>query len=356
MKKCWGHICAAIAQSRWGAWCLAVLINGLAVAGVWFFAADSYLDLFSTIGPWASLTVGPLALRLAFAGLVLWAAYWLYARRWRAYQSASAQRWWDIADKAGHPSWEDIRKLVMGEGSGEPLAFERTKPTPLRACGVWPFAMLVASWVIISALLMFAISVVADPTVIAWFGDVSGQGEFLTKIVSSPLPIFVAGATAFFAFRQMQAGVKAKSRQEWIDKLRERMALTLALAEEYRLEANKPRMLRDKKRHADLRQRMNETRLALELQLNPSEKDHRLMMYLVQRLAKWDEYLTGPDPLDGIAEAKGLKRIALAEEPTFSTILDPGKDDGGFGATISHAMRLSHVILKREWERVKTTS
>jgi len=212
-------------------------------------------------------------------------------------------------------------------------------------------------------MLFFAMMAVINPIIIPFFANLgSSRDEFLTKIISSPLPLLVAGASAFFAFRQMQAQQKAKSRQEWIDKLREEIAKSIALAEEYQELAKPSHPFRRRpeerfdhaKRKDDVRRELTETRLKLETRLNPSEKDHRLLMYLVQRLAMWGD----DSAFERIADAKFLKeRIgSSAQNPDWQKVLKPAKTDDGFGTTVSHAMRLSHVILKREWERVKTTT
>jgi len=294
----------------------------------------------------------------------------LIRNSWKSYKEAAQQSWWNIADNAECPTWDDIRCMVVGELKpkvAEPLAFEDQKPIPSRPFRWKPWFKLLAEWMILGCGLFLGLAVIADPTALPWFTDGSGHSEFLTKIISSPLPLFVASASAFFAFRQMQAQQKAKSRQEWLDKLRARMATTIALAEEYKDCLTRPHewaWLRGEeeengKRRAKLRHELTDARLELELFLNPSEKDHRLLMYLVQRLAMWDSG-KGAEIEDQRFLIDSIKR-----ESKYVCTCRPYPTDMAwckivhhedFSQTVSYAMRLSHVILKREWERVKTTT
>ena len=109
--------------------------------------------------------------------------------------------------------------------------------------------------------------------------------------------------------------------------------------------------------------------------LNPSEKDHRLLLHLIQRFAS-----RGRNP-GAIQDAKILRRsIAESLSPDgprpnrgWDDLADSGERDDlasdvlrasdwnpiinaeGREAQVSYILRLSHVVLKREWERVKHT-
>ena len=190
----------------------------------------------------------------------------------------------------------------------------------------------------------------------------------LTRLFASPVALAVAAIGAFFAFRQMQAQQKAKSRQEWIDTLRAGMASTIAFADEYR-RASRGQNQAANERRTKLRQELTAARIKLELLLNPSEKDHRLLMFLIQRLALWDQYpptskgnAPTNDPLNGIDEARALvSHLTRCKASGWEYVLYPENNGSAqmhrdFGQPVGHAVRLSRMILKREWERVKITS
>ena len=99
----------------------------------------------------------------------------------------------------------------------------------------------------------------------------------LSANLTAFLALLAAAVSIYFTHRQLQAKVKADSRQAWIDKLRARIARTISLADMVRY-AN------DKSCSDDIHQKMFESRLEMELMLNPSEKDHRMLMFLVQKL------------------------------------------------------------------------
>lgn len=257
--------------------------------------------------------------------------------------------------------------MVVGELEpkvAEPLAFKDQRPIPSRPPQWEQLIKLVAGWVILGCSVFFGLAVIADPREnlpAAIWAEPSGTGWW-TNNLTAFLALVAATISIWFGFRQFQAQVRAKSRQEWIDKLRKEIAKSIALAEEYQELAKPSHPFRRRpeerfdraKRKADVRRELTETRLKLETRLNPSEKDHRLLMYLVQRLAMWGD----DSAFERIADVKFLKESigSPAQNLDWQNVLKPAETDDGFGTTVSHAMRLSHVILKREWEQVKTTT
>lgn len=157
---------------------------------------------------------------------------------------------------------------------------------------------------------------------------------------------FIVGlATIFFTFRQIRAKVRADSRQAWILKARELLGDVVASidAHKERVEAN------DSETALELWNTLNPKRLELELMLNPSEKDHRLLMYLIQHFSAWRSPPVIPQ------DAKILKDI-IADETSNTERLQEWNmilNATDRGALVSYILRLSHVVLKREWERVK---
>lgn len=96
---------------------------------------------------------------------------------------------------------------------------------------------------------------------------------------------------------------------------------------------------------------LNPLRLELELMLNPSEKDHRLLLYLIQSFSAWRTPRIVPqDARILIASIEsGTRDPAL--RPKWKKIIET-QDRADL---VSYILRLSHVVLKREWERVKHT-
>lgn len=141
-----------------------------------------------------------------------------------------------------------------------------------------------------------------------------------------------------FTFRQLRAKVRADNRQAWIDRAH-RLLSELA---------RRPCTTMDP-RSAE---RISRLRIELELMLNPSEEDHRLLLYLLQRLHV-------PSHVDSIAGARTLLEVVRDEVASGSSI-----EAVGWLGSLARAdpeqlagfvVRLSHVVLKREWERVKHT-
>lgn len=323
--------------------------------------------------------------RFALALGVLIGACGLIGKEYRSFCERQNLNWSNLADPKCAPSWGMIFAIVTGSDYNpksltayktEPLMMPKGNSSPKRQVDFILIIKFYAKITIILCATLVILSAIAKLPLLG--GKSSEENPFfvLGKIVSSPVPFFIALATAFFAFRQMQAQQKAKSRQEWIDKLRSKIAQTLALAQEYRDCRTRPsewEWLKGEeeengRRQAKLRHDLTDARLEMELLLNPSEKDHRLLMYLVQRLALWHNpnekgIADFGENLDdqkflrlAIAEARcGCKCVKESTNMHHDCHWHQVLHSVDYGMTVSHAMRLAHVILKREWERVKTT-
>jgi len=100
---------------------------------------------------------------------------------------------------------------------------------------------------------------------------------------------------------------------------------------------------------------MNVHRMHLELMLNPSEKDHRLLMMLVRRCTHPNTYVAQDEFVrselrtlrDSDCLPSGSKKLV---EILLRKGLIPERDRG---VTISYIVRLSNIIFKREWMRVR---
>ena len=189
------------------------------------------------------------------------------------------------------------------------------------------------------------------------FRDVVNASGNLTAY----LALLASGITIVFTYGQLQARVRADSRQEWIIRARRLLADTLAASEAHRSSAPWSR--------ATARRKLDRRRLELELMLNPSEKDHRLLLYLVQRHA-----LLGIPGEDDIQDAAALRHsISLSgSRPATAARVEQDGPDGALkpdlgpawngvlyairrADLLAYVLRLAHVVFKREWERVKAT-
>ena len=235
---------------------------------------------------------------LRLAGVILLIAVNVAIGRWiwRAHKFACTRKWWDIGKKSDDLSWEDVRLMAIGNGirdqsvdAYDPLSYGKPKhekrdkglfsPSVYMLIGFLAQGCLTAFFSQIiykNEMLPFFLTDYADtlkPEIKVGANVVMNLSANLTAF----LALLAAAVSIYFTHRQLQAKVKADSRQAWIDKLRARIARTISLADMVRY-AN------DKSCSDDIHQKMFESRLEMELMLNPSEKDHRMLMFLVQKL------------------------------------------------------------------------
>jgi hypothetical protein len=150
------------------------------------------------------------------------------------------------------------------------------------------------------------------------------------------LALLAGAISIIFTYHQLRAKVRADNRQAWIDKARRLLAQIIADADAGRSSA-----------------KAISRRLELKLMLNPKEKDHRILTFLLQRLARVQDQ-------EQIEPGQHLRRVVgeeLARSPKhhrYQHLLNLF-DEGDRGTLVSYVVRLSHVLLKREWERVKHT-
>ncbi len=260
--------------------------------------------------------------------------------------------------------------MTIGELQEDPVVFvaeERAHLSTLRS---------VAAYVILSGLLIEAITFVASGPIIPRMvpkesTDTDGFSANLTAL----LALIAAVTSIYFTYRQLQAKVRASSRQAWIDKLRSHIARFIALADSA---------------HSSVRNRacshdpseFTTCRIEMELMLNPSEKDHRLLMYLGLRLAF---FRLGESKFQSIHDVRNIRKaIGIVEttpcekhkeideicedckkfkhweswEPLFKKIPSRAAHaeyKSEYSDLIGYTLRLTHVLLKREWEQVKAT-
>jgi len=304
------------------------------------------------------LRIGALALVILAA---LGAGHALAAHAKRRFTTA----WWDPAMRADDADleWCDVYALVAYARETDPLG---VKDRIRWKDWWWGLGRYLLGALALWSLALSAFDFLRDPRPRS-FQLVEEGFELhpsLVSVLGNPtayLALLAALLTALFTYYQLRAKVRADSRQQWIIRARQLLGEVVALIDAHR-------DLRDKRRYAQAAEmwtRLNPLRLELELMLNPSEKDHRLLLYLIQRFASW----RGAN-LEPIQDAKLLREsIAASAKPEGSQPGEsPGKEEPDLGTLwndiiyakrredlISYILRLSHVVLKREWERVKHT-
>jgi len=120
---------------------------------------------------------------------------------------------------------------------------------------------------------------------------------------------------------------RSENRQKWINEIREALSSLIA---------NIPASSDDHARREQKVKTYLEVHGKLELLMNPSEKDHRALMALIRHIYGYDNV-----PIDDVPRSE-LGIAGLSMEHRADRI-----------ALKSHVIRLSNVVLKREWERVK---
>lgn len=147
-------------------------------------------------------------------------------------------------------------------------------------------------------------------------------------------------------YYQIQAQVRSKNRQKWINKVRNNLAIIINYIGEknqylqqveprlYRIDITtiKPIPRNNIKSIPYLYPEANLARLNLELLINPSEKDHRTLSTLLRRACGIDEI--------------EIDKIVIEHIPNLAK-----RDD--YKSLITQIIRLSNAMLKREWELVK---
>ena len=306
-------------------------------------------------------------LRLAGMLILLSASFGLGKWLWTKHASGKLTQWWDIGGKADDPDWEDVRLMTMGAPVYDPVCYtpkERSAPYLLSTI------YLIAAFIILGCFTLVGMSIVAQnqalPFLLTDFSNrsptKSDAGMILnfSANITAFLALLAAAVSIYFTHRQLQAKVKADSRQAWIDKLRARIAKTIALAGTHRNSVSGSI-------RRSVYQRLTDARLETELMLNPSEKDHRLLMYLMIKIS-WFESCDDFSKHDRFKEIDDVKNVVKSirkcpryVESKWKKILGPIPEqsdelrDSIYSDLIGYTMRLSHVVLKREWERVKAT-
>jgi len=152
------------------------------------------------------------------------------------------------------------------------------------------------------------------------------------------VPVFLfgfctVGATLIGVFFQLRLKARSENRQSWINEIREVLASLIAdlPMPDGSGDAETKKIIQYFPRHAKL-----------ELLLNPSEKVHRTLMALIRHAYGFDD----------VSIDEGVRHNLKPD--VFKTAFDNDKEKKiHFEELKSQIIRLSNVILKREWEQVK---
>jgi len=161
-----------------------------------------------------------------------------------------------------------------------------------------------------------------------------GSGTFLIGAVT-------VAVTFIVALQQHHAKVKSENRQTWINDVRKTLADVISEIPPYTYEhpEQRPNTGQDDIKKESTKE-VQASRIKLELLMNPSEKDHRTLGWLLRRAY-------------GIPQVKPDEKIP-PDDGVFAQINALDRNERGQrNKLISYIVRLSNAILKREWERVK---
>lgn len=258
--------------------------------------------------------------------------------------------------------------MTLGKLRYDPLQYEPTQQSPIIVTG-----QMIVAFLLLGCFAIVVLSIIAEnrilPFLLTDYADdrnPSNAGANVILNLSANLTAFLAliaaAVSIIFTHRQLQAKVKADSRQAWIDKLRALTARFVALADAvntHPIRGWDPLSRQDRHKYYI---ELTDCRLEMELMLNPSEKDHRLLMYLTMKLSFFQFDPSDFENIDDVNNIlKAIRRSNKYREVQWHPLLKPIPEKGAvdrdaeFSKLIGYTMRLAHIVLKREWERVKAT-
>ncbi len=283
------------------------------------------------------------------------------------------RRWWNMgaSDSAAPPDWKGILDMLCNEAS-DPMRLEAGEAYPdgrgeirveVSIATAGAFAFVVA----LGILFGIALDYILYPRVPAIFvmDDSVERLANLSGNLTAFLALITAAVSIVFTYQQLRAKVRADSRQAWVTKVRELMADVLENIHD----------VSRRGRASPHFNRLNKSRTLLELHLNPAEADHRLLMLLIRACAFTGTVIDNDretaQQLTAAMEqwtAEGKGRIDSESRQVLAGILNtylnavPGPVNGwrvlpprDRDCIVSFMFKLSHAILKREWERVRHT-
>ena len=282
----------------------------------WLFNWITWAVLFSLLIAWiVILYIEPIrAILLSIWGASV-AATVCYVRRHihRVYET----HWFDSSNRGRltQPRWSEIDALIRSE----PLDHE----TDYR----YPNSRIVPGAFVLLVLVLFFSSTL---TLILHFDQADPVQKGIETLAFPAAGLALIG-TILTVFYQVRLTARTKNRNEWIESIRKKMT---DLISKYDANGNtEPDHLIEVKRKIT----------ELELLLNPGERIHRTFLTLIRKIHGIEnDYFDNP---------------VKSRLPTIFSQSNDDKADQpdpvGPNPWITRATRLSNVILKNEWERVK---
>ncbi|HYD98660.1 MAG TPA: hypothetical protein VEH84_04705 [Alphaproteobacteria bacterium] len=344
---------------------------------------------------------------ICLVGSVLWTSSILG----KFVERRSVIRWWSPGqtDKTKAPDWNGIIDLLCCKAA-DPIDFDKSRH--LLVSEPYSIRIFLSKNIILVfmgvSFIGLAHGLVLDYLLYPWslsemFGS-SDRGYLANTStnLTAFLALIAASISIVFTYQQLRAKVRADSRQAWIKEVRELMACNIEMMRTQidKLDAGYSNRSLPDKNWAPFPQ--NQSRTLLELHLNPSEYDHRLLMLLIrasvipERSIDNDIYLahmlrpvleerissengsinSSKKPEAGHGNSQNdLNRMQILKDLIKSYCISESKIDNSNNSLpdvnggesrerkdiileyrdviVSFAIKLCHSILKREWDRVR---
>ncbi len=246
--------------------------------------------------------------------------------RWgfNRYKESYQTKWFmpELFNYSESPSWEDVKLIISEEPLNHAPIFRR------KSIGLIIFDLSKFFIPILILILAWDITLkIANEACLSCVEQGSNNQTFIIYIIGA----FTLATGLFVAFIKLQAKIKSENRQIWVNNARKLSAEVIAniLDIGYSEESVKRQRIK-----------VYPSMIELELLLNPSEKDHRALSYLL-RIAY------------GIKDLKIDKKLRECDELKCLKNLDPVHCKNDRDKLITYTIRLSSAIFKREWERIK---
>jgi len=318
------------------------------------------------------------------------------------------KKWWSRGNNplAQAPDeWVDIFRSITFSGGdsdkdrySDPISYVGT----WKVFNLWHVVIIIFIYSIIGSSAALLFDYILFPRVPDIFlGDQAIEGNKLfgalanlSGNLTAYLALIAAAVSIVFTYTQLQAKVRASSRQKWINQIRVLMANILEnMSSPSHKYGRKVIELDSISRNV-----INKNRILLELYLNPSEKDHRLLMFLIRAYVSGTnkvpvdiflfksimaesnksckiraQYASNMAMCSGCPEKYGIPGVAEAIECNSddcpikfmgglyhvikfrSFVPDKFEHNVDFDEIISSIFMLCQCIIRREWERVRHT-
>lgn len=285
----------------------------------------------------------------------------------------SRRRWWNMgaSDSAAAPDWDDMIHMLCDE-TCDPMILEKENRYPRnrgkhRFPRSWEAGAMLVSALAFGVLFGIGLDYLLYPRIPVLFQEDSGFAKLasLSTNLTAFLALIAATISILFTYQQLRAKVRAGSRQAWVKRVRKLVAEVLTHIHEItRCGSGSP--------HSD---RFHKARTHLELHLNPAENDHRLLMFLIRacalpELSIANDRITVSKIANALQSASsgGAGRFNGRNIEALETLVSAHSREPAHSVEwrravvweytdelISFMFKLSHAILKREWERVRHT-